>query len=148
MKVVFIGSDPRVAQMARASIRLCWPGALPQVATSASEGLPLVKKTSPHLVLLQASLPDISVFEAISEMRCFTRVPLLVLGGHHDEAELITCLELGANDYISLPYDTIMMMAHIRALMRRVHGAGRDRREASLSRWKPLKTSTRTVSVN
>ena len=122
MKAVLIGSDPEFAEMARASIGLIWPEALPQVATRASEGLRFVKETSPDLVLLQASLPDIPVSEAILEMRSFSRVPLLVLGGQH-KTELMTCLELGADDYISFPYDTTTVIAHIWALMRRLNGA-------------------------
>ena len=145
MKAVFIGSDPGVAEMARASIRICWPEALPQVATRVSEGLRLVKETSPDVVLLQASPPDIPVFEAILEMRSYSRVPLLVLGGQHDETELMTCLELGADDYISLPYDSILVRAHIWALMRRVYGA----QGTVASCWNPvINPASRQVFLN
>ena len=128
MNVVFIGADPQTAEMAGLSLRLGWPDTAPVVATTAAAGLELVEQASPDLVLLQASLPDIPVFEAILEMRSFSRVPLLVLGGQHDETEVMTCLELGADDYMSLPYDGILVMAHIWALMRRVYRAGRGRR--------------------
>ncbi len=80
-------------------------------------------------------------------MRSFSRVPLLVLGGQHDETEVMTCLKLGADDYMSLPYDSILVMAHIWALMRRVYGAGRDQSKAFLSWGKLLLINPATWQV-
>ena len=122
MKVVFIDADPQVAEMVGLSIRLRWPGVTPVVATTTSEGLEIVEQASPDVVLLQAGLPDMSLSKALQQLRGFSNVPLLVLGQQGSEAEVVTALEMGADDYVRLPCELTEMMARVWALLRRVAG--------------------------
>ena len=117
MKVVFIGADPQVAEMVGLSIRLRWPGVTPLVATTTSEGLEIVEQASPDVVLLQVGLPDMSLSKALQQLRGFSNVPLLVLGQQGSEAELVTALEMGADDYVRLPFDMSEMMARVGSLL-------------------------------
>ncbi len=122
MKVVFIGADAKVAQLVGLSISLRWPDAASLVATTTSDGLELVEQASPDVVLLQADLPDMSLSKALQQLRGFSNVPLLVLGQQGSEAEVVTALEMGADDYVRLPCELTEMMARIWALLRRVAG--------------------------
>ena len=122
MKVVFIGADPQVAEMVGLSIRLRWPGVTPLVATTTLEGLEIVEQASPDVVLLQVGLPDMSLSKALQQLRGFSNVPLLVLGQQGSEAEVVTALEMGADDYVRLPCELTEMMARVWALLRRVAG--------------------------
>ena len=133
MKAVFIGSNSEIAEMAWLSIRLGWPHAKTQVAVTAGGGLELVKETSPDVVLLHPSFIDLSLTEAIQELRRFTNVPLVVLSYRCDEEELMNALELGADDYVALPCDLTEMMARIWALLRRVGFATQQMRERALT---------------
>ncbi len=120
MQFVFIGNDQQTAEMAGLSIRLRWPNATPIVATTAGEGFEIVEEVSPDMVLLHPSFTDMSLPKAIQELRRFSNVPLLTMGQQASEMEVVTALELGADDYVRLPCELTEMMARIWALLRRV----------------------------
>jgi len=120
MKVVFIGADPQVAEMVGLSLRLRWPDAATLVATTNEDGLELVERASPDVVLFDANLPDISLTRAVQEMRSFSKVPLIVLSHNGDDREAFTALELGADDYVRLPCELTEMLSRVWALLRRV----------------------------
>ena len=119
MKVVFIGSNSEIADTAGLSLRLCWPNATAHLAATAGEGLEFVEETSPDIVLLDSSLPDMSLANAIQELRRISNVLLLVLGHQGDENEIATALHCGADDYVILPCDMTELMARISFLLRR-----------------------------
>jgi DNA-binding response OmpR family regulator len=79
-----------------------------------------VERESPDVVLLHPDFNDLTLAKAIQELRRFTNVPLLVLGREGDEMEVVTSLELGADDYVRLPCDLTEIMVRIWALLRRV----------------------------
>ena len=85
MKAVFIGSNSEIADEAWLSIRLRWPDATPLVATTALAGMELVEKESPDVVLLHPTFSDMSLAEAVQELRRFSNVPLLVMSHHSGE---------------------------------------------------------------
>ena len=132
MNVVFIGADPQTADMARLSLRLRWPDAAPLVATTASDGLEWVERETPDVVLLHPSFSDMSLEEAIQELRQFSNVPLMVLGHQGGETQIATALQLGADDYLRLPCDMTEMMARVWALLRRAGAMVRQEEERPL----------------
>ena len=119
MKAVFIGGDSRARELANMSVRLRWPESVPFLAATADEGLELVGRESPDIVLLFPDFTDLPLPRAIQEIRRFSNVPLLVLGDRPDEMEVVTSLELGADDYVRLPCDLTELMVRIWALLRR-----------------------------
>ena len=118
MKAVFIGADAQTAEMAGLSLRLRWPDSTPLIANDADKGLELVEQESPDVVLLHPSFTDMSLSESIRELRRFSNVPLLVLGLSGGEMEVVTALETGADEYVSLPCDLTELMARV---CRRAH---------------------------
>ena len=119
MKVVFIGSNSEIVDTAGLSLRLCWPNATAHLAATAGEGLEFVEETSPDVVLLDSSLPDMSLPNAIQGLRRISNVLLLVLGHQRSEHEVATALHFGADDYVILPCDMTELMARISFLLRR-----------------------------
>ena len=132
MKALFIGADIQTAEMAGLSLRLRWPDATPLVATTALAGMELVEKELPDVVLLHPTFSDMSLAEAVQELRRISNVPLLVLSHQGSEAEIVTALELGADDYVRLPCDMTEMMARVWALLRRVGAIARQEEERPL----------------
>jgi two-component system KDP operon response regulator KdpE len=120
MKLAFIGTDPRVADIAALSVRIRWPDAAVVTATAAAAGLELVESASPDIVLLHPDFTDMSLAQTIQELRRFSAVPLLVLGYQADEMEVVTALEAGADDYVRLPCDLTEIMTRVLALLRRM----------------------------
>lgn len=119
MKVVFIGADPRIADIAAQSCRMGWPEVTPLTATTAAEGLGLVEQVSPDIVLLHPDFPDMPLEDALLEIRRFSNVPIMVLSQQEDAIQAVSALELGADDYVRLPCDLTEMMARIWVLLRR-----------------------------
>jgi two-component system, OmpR family, alkaline phosphatase synthesis response regulator PhoP len=119
MRVVFIGADARIAVLAAQSCAMAWPASKLSVATTATDGLKLVEHGAPDLVLLHPDFSDLSLSAAITWLRRFSNIPLLVLGQSGDEMEVVTALELGADEYVRLPCPMAELIVRLRALLRR-----------------------------
>ncbi len=119
MRAAFVGADPRVADLATLAIHLRWPEATPFVVTSAAEALDMISRESLDVVLLHPDIGDSTLVEFIRDMRGLTQVPLLVLSDQGAETEVVTALEVGADDYVRLPCDLTEIMIRIWALVRR-----------------------------
>ncbi len=120
MKAVYIGVDVRTSEIATLAVHLRWPDVTLEIATSAGEGMELIERELPDVVLLHPDFSDLTLGKAIQEIRRFSNVPMLVLGREGDEMEVVTSLELGADDYVRLPCDLTEIMVRIWALLRRM----------------------------
>ena len=119
MRAAFVGSDTRIADLVTMVIHLRWPEVTLTVETSAAEALDTISRESLDVVLLHPDLADRALAELIRDIRELTHVPLLVLSDQGDEAEVVTALEAGADDYVRLPCDLTEIMIRIWALVRR-----------------------------
>ena len=125
---VFIGADPKVAEIVRLGICLRWPKVIPMVAVTGTSGLEMIKDESPDLVILRPDFPDKSLTEIIRELREFSDVPLVVVNHQSNELESVTALEAGADQYIQLPCELSEFTFKVWSLVRRTEGrdAGED----------------------
>jgi two-component system KDP operon response regulator KdpE len=133
VNVVYIGVDGRTAEIATLAVQLRWPDVTPRIATTAGEGIEAIAGTHPDVVLLHPDFEDLPLDAAIQAIRRLSQVPLLVLGREGDEMEVITSLELGADDYVRLPGDLTEIMVRIWALLRRAGVRSFPHREGSFS---------------
>lgn len=91
--------------------------------TTAFDGesaLILVNENPPDLVLLDISLPGISGFEVLEQLRnqaAFKRLPIVMLTAHGREVEREKGLALGADDYITKPFSTRQLVEKVQALL-------------------------------
>jgi DNA-binding response OmpR family regulator len=74
-----------------------------------------------HLVVLDVMLPGVNGFDVLRSIRAMSRVPVLMLTARGDEVDRIVGLELGADDYLSKPFNPRELVARIRAVLRRTH---------------------------
>lgn len=73
------------------------------------------------VVLLDLNLPDGEGISLIPQMRTKTLAPIIIVSGKSDTTEKIVCLEMGADDYITKPFEMRELSARIKAVMRRTH---------------------------
>ena len=73
----------------------------------------------PDLVVLDLMLPDRSGIEVCRELRTWMTAPILILSVRSNEADKITALDEGADDYLTKPFSAGELLARIRALLRR-----------------------------
>ncbi len=91
-------------------------------------GVERFRSTHPDLVLLDLMLPGLAGLDVLRRIRAESSVPVIVLSAKDDESDVVTALELGADDYLTKPYSLRELVARIRAAIRR--SAGEDRDEA------------------
>ena len=82
-------------------------------------GLRAVAHCRPNVVILDLGLPDLDGTEVITELRTFTRVPIVVLSARTDSADKAHALARGADDYVTKPFDVEELIARLRAAVRR-----------------------------
>src|SRR5258708_4760997 len=89
-------------------------------AADGASGLKMVLDNQPDLVILDIMLPEMDGWEVCKAIRKTSVVPILMLTALGDEVDRIVGLELGADDYMTKPFSTRELIAHIKALLRRV----------------------------
>jgi len=82
-------------------------------------GARLVASVKPELVLLDLGLPDMDGKEVIKIIREWSQVPIIVCSVRSDDSEVIAALELGANDYVTKPFNPEVLLARIHANLRK-----------------------------
>jgi DNA-binding response OmpR family regulator len=94
-------------------------GFIAAVAGTAAEALETAAAREPDLVLLDIGLPDGSGLDVCRELRRDSQVPIIMLTARGSEADRVSGLELGADDYIVKPFSAREVMARVRAVLRR-----------------------------
>lgn len=93
------------------------------LAETGQQALDLARSQSPHLILLDIRLPDVSGFDVCRQLRAEgKRMPILMLTAGDEAMDKVLGLELGADDYVVKPYSLRELLSRIRALLRRVYG--------------------------
>jgi two-component system alkaline phosphatase synthesis response regulator PhoP len=85
--------------------------------------LEIARRDQPDLILLDLMLPGIDGIEVCRQIRRTSSVPIIMLTARVEETDMLTGLELGADDYITKPYSPREVIARARAVLRRASGA-------------------------
>ena len=94
-----------------------------QTAASAEDALAIVHHSPPNLVLLDIGLPGMDGLDTLRQLKSQHDLPVIFLTARRRELDEVVGLELGADDYITKPFDVDVVLAHIKAVLRR-SGAG------------------------
>lgn len=92
-------------------------------AATGQEGLRLFEGIGPDVVILDLMLPDMTGFDICKQLTATSTVPILMLTARDDIVDKVLGLELGADDYMTKPFDVREVAARIKALLRRQKGA-------------------------
>jgi len=121
MNLLLVEDESRVADFLERGLRA--EGYQVMVAREGREALGLARSYSFDLILLDLMLPDISGLAVCQELRASgIRVPILVLTALDTAEHKIKGLRLGADDYLTKPFDVEELLARIEALIRRSQG--------------------------
>lgn len=88
-------------------------------ADNGREGIRLIASVKPELVILDLGLPDIDGKEVIKAVREWSQVPIIVCSVRSEDNEVVKALELGADDYITKPFNHDILLARITANIRK-----------------------------
>ena len=95
------------------------------IARDGTEALQKADSTKPDLVVLDLMLPDIDGLEVCRQIRSTSDVPILMLTARDDDVDKIVGLEVGADDYLTKPFNPRELVARVKSVLRR---ATADRR--------------------
>jgi DNA-binding response OmpR family regulator len=92
------------------------------VAHDGRAALDAVRKSSPSLVILDLMLPEISGWDVCRALRRESNIPIIMLTAREETADKIIGLELGADDYVTKPFDPKELVSRVKAVLRRSEG--------------------------
>lgn len=119
MKILIVDEEPDVVRLISVSFGMQQSNWEIIAASDGEEGLAMLERERPALVLLDVGLPDMSGFQVLEQIRLFSDVPVIMLTVHDDELSKVRGLELGADDYITKPFSHLELLARVRAVLRR-----------------------------
>src|SRR5437870_4749502 len=119
-RILIIDDDKALSEVIRD--RLVIEGFDVECATDADEALRRSESLMPDLVLLDVMLPRRSGFDLVPLVRQSRKVPIIFLSARGLQVDKLRGLELGADDYITKPFDMAELLARIRAVLRRAGG--------------------------
>jgi DNA-binding response OmpR family regulator len=120
-KIVIIDDDEHIRELA--ALYLQKEGFQVAFALDGTSGMQAVQKEQPSLVVLDLMLPGKSGYEVCKEIRQKSNVPILMLTARDEDVDKIVGLELGADDYLTKPFNPRELVARIKAILRRAEGA-------------------------
>ncbi len=85
------------------------------------------ERKTPNLVLLDVMLPNMSGLDVCRLIRLKSEVPVIMVTAKTEEVDAVVALELGADDYVTKPYQFRELVARVRAILRRVEARNQDK---------------------
>jgi DNA-binding response OmpR family regulator len=120
MKVLVVDDAAEVIEAVTISFTLQWQETEVIGADNGEAALDLVEQEHPDVVLLDIAMPGMNGFEVLREIRAFSDVPVIMLTAKDDVLDKVKGLELGADDYVTKPFDHLELLARVKALLRRL----------------------------
>ena len=118
-KILIVDDDENICELLR--LYLEKDGVDTIVANDGEQAVDFAAKYSPDLILLDFMLPKLDGWQVCREIRKTSETPIIMLTAKGETFDKILGLELGADDYVSKPFDTKEVIARIKAVLRRSH---------------------------
>ena len=117
-KILIVDDEPQILRFLRASLP---PHGYECVeAATGTQALKAFAKERPDALILDLGLPDQDGFSVIQAIRAASLTPIIVLSARNDVAGKVRALELGADDYVTKPFDMAELLARLKTALR--HG--------------------------
>jgi DNA-binding response OmpR family regulator len=116
-RVLLVEDDPSIRELA--SLGLSNAGFRVTSCADGREGLERLRRDPFDIAVLDVMLPSLDGFEITREVRKDSRIPIVMLTARTDTTDVIVGLELGADDYVTKPFDMPVLVARCRAVLRR-----------------------------
>jgi DNA-binding response OmpR family regulator len=148
-KILVVDDEPD--QLALLEMNLGQEGFLVCTAANAAEARTVVRKERPDLILLDVILPDTSGVNLAAELKHSpdtAGIPIIMLTAKDAETDMVVGLSVGADDYITKPFSTAVLLARIEAVLRRANEPPEVSRDALVAGPIKIITANRQVFVD
>lgn len=123
-RVLVVDDEPAIRRFLRVSLSA--HGYAVFEASDGQAALSAVVANRPDLVILDVGLPDLDGIEVTRLLREWTRIPIIILSVRGQEADKVTALDAGADDYLTKPFGTGELLARIRVALRHTGQSGSE----------------------
>jgi DNA-binding response OmpR family regulator len=118
MKILIVDDDPDL--LAVTGFALQQAGFLVVKASDGVAALDAFNREQPDLAVLDINMPKMNGFELAQKLRERSQIPLLMLTVRSEEEDVVRALAIGADDYLSKPFSPRILLARVKALLRRI----------------------------
>jgi DNA-binding response OmpR family regulator len=115
--ILVVDDEPNILELAK--LYLEQEGYRVEVVGNGNDALLKLNSVKPSLIILDLMLPDIDGFEVCRQIRKQSDVPILMLTARREDVDKIVGLELGADDYLTKPFNPRELVARVKAILRR-----------------------------
>ncbi len=119
-KILVVDDEENIRDLA--TLYLQKEGFTVEAAVDGTDAVARFSLVQPALVILDVMMPGMDGFEVCREIRRDSSVPILMLTARNDDVDKIVGLELGADDYMTKPFNPREMVARVKAILRRFEG--------------------------
>lgn len=120
-KYVILAADDELELLDTLELFLARENMLLVKAKNGMEALALFEKEQPDLVLLDIMMPQLDGFSVLRKIREQSKVPAIMMTARTEDYDKILGLELGADDYVTKPYNPMEVVARVKAQLRRTY---------------------------
>lgn len=120
-KIMIVDDDVNICELLR--LYLEKEGYVTKIVNDGMSAVDTFKAETPDLVLLDIMLPGLDGWQVCREIRKFSDKPIIMLTAKGETFDKVLGLELGADDYVTKPFDTKEIVARIKAVLRRSAGS-------------------------
>ncbi len=121
--ILIADDEPSIRDLAR--LYLEKEGFRVRTAENGGQALALARSETPALLILDLMMPEMDGWEVCRRLRAESTLPILMLTARDQDIDKIVALEMGADDYLTKPFNPRELVARVRAILRRTGGGGR-----------------------
>lgn len=148
MEYVVLGADDEMEILDSLELFLNKEGIRLIKADNGMAAVDLFKTEKPHMVLLDVMMPGLDGFSVLRKIRETSHVPAIMITARSEDYDKILGLELGADDYITKPFNPMEVVARIKAQLRRNYDYQEERGRTCRAFGIELDLSARSVTGN
>jgi two-component system OmpR family response regulator len=120
-KILVVDDERKIVDIVKAYLEK--EGFRVAVAYDGKAALDMAKSQAPDLIVLDLMLPEISGWDVCRTLRAESNVPIIMLTARDEDTDKIVGLELGADDYVTKPFNPKELVSRVKAVLRRAEGA-------------------------
>jgi DNA-binding response OmpR family regulator len=127
-RILVVDDETHIVELVR--LYLERDGFRVESASDGAQGLRLALELRPALIILDLMLPEVDGLEVCRRVRADSDVPIVMLTARDEDVDKIVGLELGADDYLTKPFNPRELLARVKAILRRTEAAPRPEGKA------------------
>lgn len=117
LKILIIDDEPQMRKLL--SLSLGTKGYKTIEAVNGREGISFAATARPDLIILDIGLPDMSGTEVLAQVRDWSQIPIIILSAQDSSESIVESLNIGADDYMTKPFDANELLARVQVCLRR-----------------------------